>query len=200
MRAAVYRNTGAARDVLRVEDVAQPQPGPGEVLVRVHASGVNPTDFKTRAGATARPIDEFQIPHQDGAGVIEGVGEGVDQARVGERVWVWLAAHQRRWGTAAEWTVVPSRQAGRRPGLTDPLVHLRDQLDGRGKLCMPRDLAADLLHLRRRELPADPLPAALRPGPQEPRAVPGMAGLRAGAVRLPAPAVVLAHRPAAEVA
>jgi NADPH:quinone reductase len=111
MRAAVYRSTGAARDVLRVEDVPRPDPGPGEVLVRVHASGVNPTDHKTRAGATGRPIDEFQVPHHDGAGVIEAVGARVDPARVGERVWVWLAAFGRRWGTAAEWTVVPARQA-----------------------------------------------------------------------------------------
>lgn len=111
MRAAVYRGTGAARDVLWVEEIARPEPGPGEVLVRVHASGVNPTDVKSRAGATARPVDEFQIPHHDGAGVIEDVGPGVDPARTGERVWVWLAAFGRRWGTAAEWTVVPARQA-----------------------------------------------------------------------------------------
>jgi len=111
MRAAVYRGAGAARDVLRVEDIARPEPGPGEVLVRVRASGVNPTDYKTRSGATARPIDEFQVPHHDGAGVIEAVGAGVDPARVGERVWLWLAAFGRRWGTAAEWTVVPARQA-----------------------------------------------------------------------------------------
>jgi NADPH2:quinone reductase len=91
--------------------VTRPEPAPGEVLVRVRASGVNPTDFKTRAGATARPVDDFQIPHHDGAGVIEAVGAGVDPARVGERVWVWLAAFGRRWGTAAEWTVVPARQA-----------------------------------------------------------------------------------------
>jgi NADPH2:quinone reductase len=108
MRAAVYRGTGAARDVLRVEEVARPEPGPGEVLVRVRASGVNPTDFKARSGATARTVDEFQVPHHDGAGVIEA---GVAPARVGERVWVWLAAFGRRWGTAAEYTVVPARQA-----------------------------------------------------------------------------------------
>ncbi|HLI38953.1 MAG TPA: NADPH:quinone reductase [Streptosporangiaceae bacterium] len=111
MRAALYTRTGSARDVLRVEDVDRPEPGPGEVLVRVHASGVNPTDYKTRSGATPRPVEEFQIPHQDGAGVIEAVGAGVDPARAGERVWVWFAASGRRWGTAAEWTVVPSRQA-----------------------------------------------------------------------------------------
>jgi len=94
-----------------VEEVSRPEPGPGEVLVRVHASGVNPTDYKARAGLTPRPIDEFQIPHQDGAGVIEAVGPGVDPGRVGERVWIWLAAAGSRWGTAAEWSVVPERQA-----------------------------------------------------------------------------------------
>ncbi len=79
--------------------------------MRIHASGVNPTDHKTRSGATWRPVDEFQVPHQDGAGVIEAVGPGVDGLRVGQRAWVWLAAAGRRWGTAAEYTVVPSRQA-----------------------------------------------------------------------------------------
>jgi len=111
MRAAIYRATGPARDVLRVEDVRRPEPGPGEVLVRVRCSAVNPTDYKTRAGGTARPIDGFQVPHHDGAGVIEAVGAGVDPALAGERVWLWFAAHRRRWGTAAEWTVVPARQA-----------------------------------------------------------------------------------------
>ena len=111
MRAAIYRSTGAARDVLRVEDVDRPEPGPGEVLVRVRASGVNPTDVKARSGATPRPVDGFQIPHHDGAGVIEAAGPGVDPARAGQRVWLWFAAYGSRWGTAAEWTVVPSRQA-----------------------------------------------------------------------------------------
>jgi len=111
MKAALYRNAGAAADVLTVEDVDRPEPGPGEVLVRVHASGVNPTDYKTRGGLTARPIDGFQVPHHDGAGVIEAAGSGVDPARVGQRVWLWFAAFGRCWGTAAEWTVVPERQA-----------------------------------------------------------------------------------------
>ena len=101
MKAALYRTTGPAADVLTVEDIERPEPGPGEVLVRVHASGVNPTDWKIRAGMTPRPIDGFQIPHQDGAGIIEAVGAGVDPARVGQRVWLWLAAFGRRWGTAA---------------------------------------------------------------------------------------------------
>jgi NADPH:quinone reductase len=111
MKAAVYDHYGPASDVLRVVEVERPEPGPGEVRVKVHVSAVNPTDYKSRGGATPRPIDGFQIPHQDGAGVIDAVGPGVDQGRVGQRVWVWLAAAGRRWGTAAEWTVVPERQA-----------------------------------------------------------------------------------------
>jgi NADPH2:quinone reductase len=111
MKAALYRGTGQAGDVFGVEEVDRPEPGPGEVLVRVHASGVNPTDYKARSGAVPRPIDDFQVPHQDGAGVIEAAGAGVDPGRVGERVWLWLTAVGSRWGTAAEWTVLPARQA-----------------------------------------------------------------------------------------
>ena len=111
MRAASYDRYGPAAEVLQVRDVERPVPGPGEVLVRVAFSGVNPTDCKSRSGATPRPIDGFQIPHHDGAGVIEAVGGGVDPARAGQRVWLWFAAAGRRWGTAAEWTVVPEDQA-----------------------------------------------------------------------------------------
>jgi NADPH:quinone reductase len=111
VKAALYRRTGRAAEVLTVEDIERPEPGPGEVLVRVHASGINPTDWKARAGATPRPVDGFQVPHMDGAGVIDAVGSGVDPARVGERVWLWFAAFGSRWGTAAEWTVVPADRA-----------------------------------------------------------------------------------------
>ena len=116
MRAASYDRYGPAAEVLEVRDVERPAPGPGEVLVKVAVSGVNPTDWKSRSGATPRPIDGFQIPHHDGAGVIEAVGDGVDPARAGQRVWLWLAAAGRRWGTAAEWTVVPADQAVPLPG------------------------------------------------------------------------------------
>ncbi len=111
MIAALYRQTGPAAEVLQVEEVERPQPGPGEVLIRVRASGINPTDTKSRAGMTPRPIDGFQVPHMDGAGIIEAVGPGVNPGRVGERVWLWFASAGRRWGTAAEWTVVPEQQA-----------------------------------------------------------------------------------------
>ena len=111
MKAALYDRRGPARDVLKVTETERPEPGPGEVRVRVLVSAINPTDVKARSGAVPRPIDGFQIPHQDGAGVIDAVGDGVDPARVGQRVWLFLAAGGRRWGTAAEWTVVPARQA-----------------------------------------------------------------------------------------
>ena len=111
MKAALYDKHGPAADVLRVEELERPEPGPGEVRVKVAVSAINPTDYKIRSGATPRPMDGFQIPHHDGAGVIDAVGEGVDPARVSQRVWTWLAAADRRWGTAAEWAVVPGRQA-----------------------------------------------------------------------------------------
>jgi NADPH2:quinone reductase len=111
VKAALYDRYGPAAEVLRVQEVERPEPGPGEVRVKVAVSAVNPTDYKSRGGSTPRPIDGFQIPHHDGAGVIDMTGEGVDPARVGQRVWLWFAAFGRRWGTAAEWTVVPERQA-----------------------------------------------------------------------------------------
>jgi NADPH:quinone reductase len=122
VKAALYDRYGPAAEVLRVAEVDRPEPGPGEVRVKVALSGLNPTDYKSRSGATPRPIDGFQIPHHDGAGVIDAVGEGVDPARVGQRVWLWFAAFGRRWGTAAEWTVVPGRQAVPLPdGIPDEL-------------------------------------------------------------------------------
>src|SRR5712691_8873068 len=112
MLAARYDRTGPACDVIRVEDVERPEPGPGEVLVRLHVSGVNPTDWKSRSGLAGRPLEfRFQVPNQDGAGIIDSVAEGVDPTRVGERVWVFFAAWRRQWGTAAQWTVVPAQQA-----------------------------------------------------------------------------------------
>ncbi len=122
MKAVRYERCGPAAEVLRVEDVAKPAPGPGEVQVRMTLSGINPTDWKARSGATPRPIDGFQIPHHDGTGIIDAVGEGVDDGRIGQRVWTWLAAASRPWGTAAQWSVVPSRQAVPLPdGVSDEL-------------------------------------------------------------------------------
>ncbi|RBY84984.1 NADPH:quinone reductase [Blastococcus sp. TF02A-30] len=106
MRLISYRRPGGP-DVLELLDAPVPEPGPGEVRVRVAYSGVNPTDWKSRSNADPGP--DGQVPNQDGAGTVEAVGQGVDPVLVGERVWIWEAAWQRRWGTAAEHTVVPAR-------------------------------------------------------------------------------------------
>ena len=111
MRAALYESNGRAGDVLRIAEVDRPEPGQDQVRVKIEVSGVNPTDWKSRSGATGRPISGFQIPHHDGAGVIDAVGPGADPGRVGQRVWTWLAAYGQPWGTAAEWCVVPEEQA-----------------------------------------------------------------------------------------
>jgi len=111
VKAARYDRTGPASEVLRVAEVERPEPGAGQVRVRVALSGINPTDVKSRGGLTPRPIEGFQIPHHDGAGVIEAVGAEVDPARIGERVWLWFAATGQPWGTAAEWTIVPAARA-----------------------------------------------------------------------------------------
>ena len=114
MRAAWYERNGPARDVLEVGEIETPEPGPGEVLVRIRASGVNPSDWKTRAGS--RPMAGPRvIPHSDGAGEIEAVGPGVPEDRRGERVWIWNGQWKRPFGTAAEYIVVPAEQAVRLP-------------------------------------------------------------------------------------
>jgi NADPH2:quinone reductase len=111
MRAAYYEANGAACDVLQVGEVATPEPGPGEVRVRLIASGVNPSDVKSRAGVTRKIAFPRVIPHSDGAGEIDRVGADVPPSRVGERVWVWNGQWRRPFGTAAEWIVLPSEQA-----------------------------------------------------------------------------------------
>ncbi|WP_369133704.1 NADPH:quinone reductase [Modestobacter sp. I12A-02662] len=107
MRAITYTQPGGP-DVLQLVDRPTPDPGPGEVRVRLAFSGVNPTDWKARS--TADPGPGGKVPNQDGSGTIEAVGRGVDPVLRGERVWVWEAAWQRPHGTAAEYTVVPARQ------------------------------------------------------------------------------------------
>jgi NADPH:quinone reductase len=111
MRAAYYEANGAARDALRVGEVPTPEPGPGEVRVRLIASGVNPSDVKSRAGVTRKIAFPRVIPHSDGAGEIDRVGPEVSPTRLGERVWVWNGQWRRPFGTAAEWIVLPSEQA-----------------------------------------------------------------------------------------
>ncbi len=127
MKAAFFTANGPAKTVLRVLDVARPEPGPGQVRVRVALSAINPGDMWMRTNSSPedfRPVGDRtgRIPHQDGTGVIDAVGAGVDESRLGERVWIWLAGSGTPWGTAAQWTVVPSEQAVRLPdGTSDEL-------------------------------------------------------------------------------
>jgi NADPH2:quinone reductase len=120
MRAGWYERNGAARAVLKIGEQPTPQAGPGEVRVRVHASGVNPSDVKKRAGFRGQTItDPLVIPHSDGAGIIDQIGPGVLGARLGERVWLHSAQWQRALGTAAEFVAVPAVLATRLPNNAD---------------------------------------------------------------------------------
>ncbi|UIK08449.1 NADPH:quinone reductase [Neorhizobium galegae] len=119
MFAASYTRTGPAAEVLSVGEMAAPVAGPGEVLVRVHASGINPADVKRRGGWRGMGMDHpLIVPHTDGAGEIIDVGAGVDKGRIGERVWMWNAQGGygeagRAFGTAAEFIAIASHQAVR---------------------------------------------------------------------------------------
>ena len=112
MRAAYFDQFGPASEVLQIGQVETPAAGFGQVLVRLHTSGVNPSDVKKRAGSFPNLLDDgFVIPNSDGAGVIEAVGDGVDGRRVGERVWVYQAQFARRFGTAAQYVAIDSARA-----------------------------------------------------------------------------------------
>ena len=102
MRAAFYERNGPAGEVLRLGELDTPSPGPGEVRVKLATSGVNPSDVKARAGSTRKIAYPRVIPHSDGAGEIDMVGDGVSSARLGERVWLWNAQWARPFGTCAE--------------------------------------------------------------------------------------------------
>jgi NADPH:quinone reductase len=119
MRSVVYSRTGDP-SVLQLVDRDVIEPGPGEVRVRIVVSGVNPTDWKSRLGSgdgAATPFPEV-TPNQDGAGVVDALGEGVADLAVGDRVWVYLAGHQRPTGTAQEYTNLPADRVVRLPGGT----------------------------------------------------------------------------------
>lgn len=111
MRAAYYERNGTAREVLQIGEIQTPQAGAGEVRVKLATSGVNPSDVKSRQGSTRKIAFPRVIPHSDGAGVIDDVGDGVAKSRIGERVWVWNGQWKRAFGTAAEFIVVPAAQA-----------------------------------------------------------------------------------------
>lgn len=121
VKAAWYERKGPARGVLVLGELDKPAPAAGEVLVRVRASGINPSDTKGRAGTAgdvAMPWPRI-VPHQDGAGVIEAVGEGVPECRLGERVWLYEAQLNRAFGTAADYVALPADQAVPLPDRVD---------------------------------------------------------------------------------
>lgn len=117
MQAAWYNKNGEALDVLTVGELPTPTPGSGEVRVRLATSGVNPSDVKSRRGRAL--TDALVVPHSDGAGVIDAVGNAALAPRIGERVWIWNGQWQRPMGTAAAHIVVPAEQAVRLPATTD---------------------------------------------------------------------------------
>lgn len=112
MRAAYYDRQGPGHEVLHLGELPDPHPGPGEVRVRVRRSGINPGDVKKRQGSEGAlmPFPRV-ISHSDASGVIDAVGEGVDAARIGHRVWTYGAQSYRAFGTAAQYTVVPDQLA-----------------------------------------------------------------------------------------
>ena len=116
-RAVVHIESGGP-EVLRLVERPVREPGPGEVRVRVHRAGVNPTDWKARQGdGTGRRVDPPQVAGHDGAGVVDAVGPGVEAALHGLRVWMWEAAYERPDGTAQEYAVVPARRVVTLPDL-----------------------------------------------------------------------------------
>ncbi len=115
MRSIVYSQPGSP-DVLRLVERDIPEPGPGEVRVRVAVSGVNPTDWKSRANG---PMEFAEVtPNQDGAGTVDAVGEGVSEFAVGDRVWMYFSARNRPTGTAQEYTVLPVARVVKLPAGT----------------------------------------------------------------------------------
>ncbi|HUY07166.1 MAG TPA: NADPH:quinone reductase [Acidimicrobiales bacterium] len=115
MRAVIYTTPGGP-EVLTLVDREIPTPGPGELLVRVHVSGVNPTDWRSRRAPGGSLAYPEIVPNQDGSGVITAVGKGVSDDRIGERVWIYEACYGRAFGTAQEYLAIDEKKAVKLPG------------------------------------------------------------------------------------
>jgi NADPH2:quinone reductase len=119
MRAITYTRTGDS-SVLELVERPIPEPGDGDVRIRVLVSGVNPTDWKSRSGTYGGALAEATVPNHDGAGVVDKLGAGVTRFRVGDRVWVTLAGDGRpAGGTAQGYTVVPAERLFPLPDAAD---------------------------------------------------------------------------------
>lgn len=121
MRAASYKEKGTAKAVLSIASHHVPTPKAGEVLIRLHYSGINPSDVKMRAGESlggmVMPFPEV-IPHSDGAGMVEAVGENVAGFSKGDRVYVFNGGFKRAFGTAAEYICIDTSQVAPLPEQT----------------------------------------------------------------------------------
>ena len=112
MQAVWYNKFGSAENVLEVGEYQTPEPAQGDVKVRIHASGVNPSDTKKRLGANPALLNNGPvIPNSDGSGEIVALGEGVNNRNIGERVWIYNAQFGRQEGTSAQFVCIPSNQA-----------------------------------------------------------------------------------------
>jgi NADPH:quinone reductase len=134
VKAAYYERPGSAADVLVIGNLPDPEPSFGEVRVKVVFSGLNPTDIETRTGFAGRPMPFPRIvPHQDGAGIIDKVGVGVSESRIGDRVWLYKAQTGQPFGSAAEY-VYPS-VGSRRPAGRKCFIRNRSFARDRGDNC-----------------------------------------------------------------
>jgi NADPH:quinone reductase len=117
MKAVWYERTGAAPDVLTFGDMPTPVAGPGEVRIRLEASGVNPADVGRRAGSYRALEYPRVIPNSDGAGIVDQIGDGVTRLGVGERVWLFNGQRNgRAFGTAAEFIALAEHLVTPLPG------------------------------------------------------------------------------------
>ena len=98
-------------EVMKLEEVPDPKAGKGEIVVRVHAAGVNPVDAYIRTGTYARKPQLPYTPGSDGGGVVESVGEGVTRFRAGDRVYVNTSTT----GTYAQLALCPESGVHRLP-------------------------------------------------------------------------------------
>ena len=118
MKAFSYTRNGAAKEVLKFDHLPDPQPGLGEMRVKIAYSGVNPSDVKRRAGTSNALAFDRAIPNMDGSGIVDLVGPGVDASWAGKRVWLHKTGWERPHGTGAEYAISAPNRAFELPAGT----------------------------------------------------------------------------------